>query len=128
MTKNHRKQFAKLAFRFVLIIGIVNLFADMAYEGGRSITGPFLGSLGASATIVGFVAGLGELLMPVTKRSTRFGLFYTGYGIAWFLGSAAMGFLYDKSITTLIIFSLFCQLLALPVLFWGKTESRGAVA
>jgi predicted MFS family arabinose efflux permease len=62
MPKNHSKQVAKLAFRFVLIIGIVNLFADMAYEGGRSITGPFLGSLGASATIVGFVAGFGELL------------------------------------------------------------------
>jgi len=50
------------AFRFVLIIGIVNLFADMTYEGGRGITGPFLGHLGASAAIVGFVAGLGELL------------------------------------------------------------------
>jgi predicted MFS family arabinose efflux permease len=52
----------KLAFRFVLIIGVVNLFADMTYEGGRGITGPFLGSLGASAAIVGFVAGFGELL------------------------------------------------------------------
>jgi predicted MFS family arabinose efflux permease len=62
MPKNHPKRLAQLAFRFVLIIGIVNLFADMAYEGGRSITGPFLGSLGASATIVGFVAGFGELL------------------------------------------------------------------
>src|SRR5437667_1783668 len=62
MPKNHPKQLAQLAFRFVLIIGIVNLFADMAYEGGRSITGPFLGSLGASATIVGFVAGFGELM------------------------------------------------------------------
>jgi hypothetical protein len=40
---------AKLAFRFVLIIGIVNFFADMTYEGARSIVGPFLGSLGASA-------------------------------------------------------------------------------
>ena len=62
MSNTNSKQLAKLAFRFVLIIGIVNLFADMAYEGGRSITGPFLGSLGASATIVGFVAGFGELL------------------------------------------------------------------
>lgn len=53
---------AKLAFRFVLVIGIVNFFADTTYEGGRSILGPFLGSLGASATIVGFVAGLGELV------------------------------------------------------------------
>jgi hypothetical protein len=53
---------AKTAFGFVLVIGIVNLFADMAYEGGRSIAGPFMGSLGASATIIGFVAGFGELL------------------------------------------------------------------
>jgi len=52
---------AKLAFRFVLVVGIVNFFADMTYEGGRAIAGPFLGWLGASAAIVGFVAGLGEL-------------------------------------------------------------------
>jgi len=47
MSKN--KQLARTALQFVLIIGIVgivNLFADMAYEGGRSIAGPFLGSLG----------------------------------------------------------------------------------
>jgi len=52
----------KLAFRFVLAIGIVSLFADMTYEGARGIIAPFLGSLGASATIVGFVAGFGELV------------------------------------------------------------------
>jgi hypothetical protein len=55
-------QLEKLAFRFVLIIGITNLFADMTYEGARGISGPFLGSLGASAAVVGFVAGAGELL------------------------------------------------------------------
>ena len=27
---------ARLAFRFVLIVGIVNFFADMTYEGGRA--------------------------------------------------------------------------------------------
>ena len=53
---------AKLAFRFVLIIGVVNFFADMTYEGARSIVGPFLGSLGASAAVVGFVAGFGEMV------------------------------------------------------------------
>jgi predicted MFS family arabinose efflux permease len=50
------------AFRFVLIIGVVNFFADFTYEGARGIVGPFLGSLGASAAIVGFVAGIGELM------------------------------------------------------------------
>jgi len=53
---------AQQAFRFVFLLGIVSLFADITYEGARSITGPFLGSLGASAAIVGFVAGLGEML------------------------------------------------------------------
>ena len=50
------------AFSFVLIIGTVNFFADLTYEGARGIVGPFLGSLGASAAIVGFVAGFGELV------------------------------------------------------------------
>lgn len=49
------------ALRFVLLLGIVSLFADMTYEAARSITGPYLAILGASATVVGIVAGLGEL-------------------------------------------------------------------
>lgn len=56
----NRSGLGKLALRFVLIIGIVNLFADLTYEGGRAITGPFLGTLGANASIIGLVAGLGE--------------------------------------------------------------------
>src|SRR5438034_1379437 len=50
------------AFRFVLTMGIVNLFADATYEGGASLNGPFLASLGASATAIAIVAGLGEFL------------------------------------------------------------------
>lgn len=60
--KQTRQSMAKLAFRFVLIIGIANFFPDMSYEGARSVVGPFLGSLGASAAIVGFVAGFGEMV------------------------------------------------------------------
>ena len=47
--------------RFIVLLGIVSLFADMTYEGARSITGPYLALLGASATVVGFVSGFGEL-------------------------------------------------------------------
>jgi MFS family permease len=50
------------ALKFVLLIGVVSFFADFTYEGSRSITGPYLAILGASATVVGVVAGLGELL------------------------------------------------------------------
>jgi predicted MFS family arabinose efflux permease len=50
------------ALRFVLLIGIMSFFADFVYEGARSVTGPYLAILGASATLVGFIAGFGELL------------------------------------------------------------------
>ncbi len=50
------------ALRFVVLIGVVSLFADMTYEGARSITGPWLAMLGASGAVVGIVAGGGELL------------------------------------------------------------------
>ena len=50
------------AFQFVLLIGIMSFFADFVYEGARSINGPYLAILGASATLVGFIAGFGELL------------------------------------------------------------------
>jgi MFS family permease len=53
---------AKMAIRFVVLLGIVSLFGDMTYEGARSITGPYLAVLGASATVVGIVAGFGELV------------------------------------------------------------------
>lgn len=52
----------KRAFQFVLLIGIMSFFADFVYEGARSINGPYLAILGASATLVGFIAGFGELL------------------------------------------------------------------
>jgi MFS family permease len=48
--------------RFIVCLGIVSMFADMTYEGARSVIGPFMGGLGASATQVGIVAGIGEML------------------------------------------------------------------
>jgi hypothetical protein len=50
------------ALRFVVLMGIVSLLADMTYEGARSINGSFLAILGASGAVVGAIAGLGELI------------------------------------------------------------------
>lgn len=51
-----------LAIVFVIVLGLVGLTADVANEGTRSIVGPYLVLLGASATTVGIVAGLSELM------------------------------------------------------------------
>lgn len=47
--------------RFVVLLGVVSLFADVTYEGARSAAGPFLATLGASAVVVSLVSGGGEL-------------------------------------------------------------------
>jgi len=60
------------AMRFILLLGLVSLFGDITYEGARSITGPFLALLGASATVVGVVAGLGELIGYSLRLFTGF--------------------------------------------------------
>ncbi|MDE2630032.1 MAG: MFS transporter, partial [Alphaproteobacteria bacterium] len=52
---------AKSGLAFVVAFGVVSLFADMAYEGMRGISGPFLAGLGASGAAVGIIAGTGEL-------------------------------------------------------------------
>ena len=56
------KQFDRRSgLAFIVAFGIVSLFADMAYEGMRGISGPFLAGLGASGAAVGAIAGTGEL-------------------------------------------------------------------
>jgi MFS family permease len=59
---NNAGSTTRTATQFVVLIGVVSLFTDMTYEAARSITGPFLATLGASATVVGIVAGFGELI------------------------------------------------------------------
>ena len=47
---------------FVLLLGVVSLLGDMTYEGGWSIVGPYMATLGASAAVVGIASGFGELV------------------------------------------------------------------
>jgi predicted MFS family arabinose efflux permease len=55
------------AIRFIVTLGTISLLADVTYEGARSINGPFLGTLGASAAVVGIVSGAGELIGYVLR-------------------------------------------------------------
>jgi predicted MFS family arabinose efflux permease len=49
------------------------------------------------------------------------------YGGAWFVGSAAMGILYDWSIAATIAFCVACQLAAIPFfVVVGRHQIQGA--
>ena len=97
-------------WRVVAWFGVVSLAADMVYEGARSVTGPFLASLGASALVVGLVTGAGEAAAlgfrlfsgPLADRSGRYWSWtVVGYAmtvvcvpllaVAPFVGSAGLG-------------------------------------
>ncbi len=65
---------ASPALKFVLMVGVMSFFADFTYEGSRSIIGPYLGTLGASALAISVISGLGEFL---------------GYGLRLFSGRGA---------------------------------------
>jgi MFS family permease len=54
-------------WRAVVGFGLVSLTADMVYEGARSVTGPLLGALGASALLVGLVTGAGEAMALILR-------------------------------------------------------------
>ncbi|BBJ28559.1 MFS transporter [Athalassotoga saccharophila] len=62
----------KKALIFIILLGVVSFFADMTHESARSINGPFMSMLGASALAVGLAGGLGEFVGYALR-------FITGY-------------------------------------------------
>lgn len=102
---------APTAWQVVWWFGLVSLAADMVYEGARSMYGPLLAALGASAVVVGLVTGAGEAMAlvmrlvfgPYADRSGRYwALTIVGYGLTavcvpllWFaprVGAAGIAF------------------------------------
>ncbi len=78
-----------IAYRFILLMGIVSLFGDVTYEGARSITGPYLSVLGASAGIVGLITGVGEFIGYALRLvSGRFADRVKAYWTLTFIGYA----------------------------------------
>lgn len=97
------------ALKFIILLGIVSLLADMTYEGARSITGQYLAILGANAVVVGFVAGFGEFI---------------GYALR-----LVSGYLSDKThkYWAITITGYFINLLAVPLLALAGSWEIAAV-
>lgn len=103
---------ARGAFRFVLLIGVVSLFSDMTHEGARSVSGPFLASLGASAFVVSAVAGFGELLGYVLRLV--FGLAADRTGRYWPI--TIVGYVLQMSVVPLLALAVNWPVAALLIM------------
>lgn len=93
-----QKKLLSGAMLFILLMGVVSLFSDMTHEGARGILGAYLDRLGASAALIGFVSGAGELL---------------GYSLRLLSGMLADR---KKNYWTLIVVGYAMQVLAIPAL------------
>lgn len=103
----------------LLVVPLLSAFAaPLVFLGGFSwaFMGMLLWGVGMGAQESILKAALAEM-SPGHRRATAFGIFHTGFGFGWFLGSVLMGFLYEVSLTAVIGFAVITQLLAIP-LFW----------
>ncbi len=86
------------AMAFIVLFGTVSLFSDMTHESANSIRGAFLSLTGASAAVIGFVSGLGEMV---------------GYGLRY-----VFGWLTDrtKRYWPMVLFGYTLDVIAVPAL------------
>jgi MFS family permease len=85
------------------------------------------GETGAVVSVACWATGLGAQdaclrsgiaqVVAMNRRGSAFGAFNGVYGVAWFLGSAAMGLLYDHSLVALVVFGMVAQLAAALLFF-----------
>ena len=94
------------------------LFAPLVFFGGfwAAVAGAAIWGLGMGVHESIVPAAVANMV-PADRRPSAYGIFTAGYGVAWFLGSAIMGLLYDRSITAVVVFCVLSQLMAVPILF-----------
>ena len=100
-------------------------FAPLVFLGGTAlaVAGMALWGVGMGVQESIVRAAVADLV-PSGRRAGAYGVFDTGFGIFWFLGSALMGILYDRSIPALVAFSMAAQLAALPLLLVVASRAR----
>lgn len=108
----------------IIVASLSALFAPLVFWGGAPVAflGMVLWGIGMGGQESIMRAAVAGMVSP-DRRGSAYGIFNTGFGVAWFAGSALMGVLYDFSITALVAFSVLSQLAAIPVLYSLRQEN-----
>ena len=117
-------------YGFVVImaaVGISLFFAPLVFAGSlvSAIIGMALWGIGMGAQ-ESIMRAVIPVMVTADRRGTAYGFFNTGDGIAWFLGSALMGYLYVLSIPLLIVFSMASQAASIPLIIFVMRRKRSA--
>jgi MFS family permease len=119
--------FDRFGFVVLVVLTLVAaLFAPLVFLGGfwTALVGAGIWGLGMGVHESIIPAAVAPMV-PMERRASAFGLFTAGYGIFWFVGSAAIGILYDISLPAVIAFCVVTQVAAVPVFIWvGRRQSQ----
>lgn len=122
--------FDRYGFRVLVIVTLAaSLFSPLVFLGdfGLALLGAAVWGMGMGVH-ESIIPAAVTPMAPAQRRASAFGLFTACYGAAWFLGSAAIGFLYDRSLPATIAFCVVTQLAALPVFAWVGRRTRAMAA
>ncbi len=109
----------------IIVTFVTAIFAPLVFFGNgvTAFIGVMLWGISVSAQDSLMRAIVGNMISS-NKRASAYGLFNMIYGLAWFLGSAVLGFLYEYSLTFMVIFSVAAQLCAIPWLISVKLKLK----
>jgi len=124
------RMFDRVGIRVLIPLTLVSaLFAPFVFLGGfwLAVAGATLWGLGMGVHESIVPAAVAHLV-PIQKRASAYGMFTGAYGVAWFVGSAIMGVLYDRSVMAVVIFCVAVQLLAVPFIWSLRKSVTGATS
>jgi len=120
------RMFDRVGIGILIPLTVISaVFAPLVFLGGfwPVIIGSALWGLGMGVH-ESIVPAAVATMVPPQRRPSAYGLFTAGYGVAWFIGSALIGILYDISIIGVVIFCLVLQLAAVPIFLKVRNMAR----
>jgi predicted MFS family arabinose efflux permease len=105
---------------------IIAAYTPLVFWGGfeQALLGTLLWGLGLGIHETVMSAAVATLV-PAAQRARAYGIFTTVFGVAWFAGSAILGALYDRSLSTLVVVAVSAQLLGIiPIAATAKRIRR----
>lgn len=118
--------FDRFGFPLLIALTLVTAaYAPLVFAGGTwtALAGSVLWGIGMGVHESIIPAAVSPMV-SASRRASAYGLFTSIYGLAWFVGSALIGLVYEQSVTSAVIFCVAAELAAIPLLMATARAAR----
>lgn len=99
---------------FTTLISALSPLAFLSSSGWALVLSSACWAVGMGAQESIFKAAIAKLV-PKHERGRAYGLFFALFGLAWWVGSTSMGYLYEHARVTMVCGAIVAQLMAAPL-------------